>query len=146
MYPEPKKSKKRVLILVVAAVVVGVVIASLLIGGGSDPARQASDTFVKEVANGQADESYNLFSSNNKAFTSLNAWKVTVSKLHANYKEKPSYSTSVLEKNPGKIEVRQYKYGVSGNDGNYVLTVFMTNSDGPWQVLQFNSTKEAATK
>ncbi len=151
MYPDPAKKRKRLAVIVVAMVLLGMMIAGVIIFGPnrdkSSGAKRVSDKFVEEVVAGQADDSYQMFSAASKNYTTADTWKQTVSRIKSHYKGEASAVETAQPESTEKSEVRHYNYRIAATDGgNYVLTVFVTNSDGPWQVLQFNSAKESTTK
>lgn len=132
-------------------VLLGIMIAGVIIFGPkkdeSSKAKRVSDNFVKEVVAGQADESYKLFSTDSKGFTTPDTWRATVARIKSNYKGEATTVETTQPESTTKPETHQFKYTVAATDGgNYVLSVMMTDSDGQWQVLQFNSAKESTTK
>ncbi len=151
MNPYPAKGRKRLIVIVAAIVILGLMLAGIFLFGpkskGSGGAKRVSDTFIKEIVAGQADESYQLFSSSSKAYTTSDSWKATVSRLKTSFTGDAADIETVQPKTTEKIEVHTFKYRITGTDnGNYILSVYITNADGPWHVLQFNSTKETTVK
>jgi uncharacterized protein (UPF0333 family) len=137
---------KRLLIIAVILTVIIIGVFSVLNyreKQASSPENR-SKAFIQAVVKGEADVSYDMFATANKTYTPLNSWKLTVARITKYYQGDPQPVATTNDKVASSNGVRQFRYRIAGKDGTYILTVFMTNSDGQWRVLQFNSAREKA--
>lgn len=120
---------------IVALVIVFVGIAALQEQSHQNQRKKLANTFVQDVLAGNADDSYNLFSTSAQNTQTTDDWNAQVSKLSSFFKGKSPH----LDKINTTQNSTEVDYSITGKDGNYIFTVTLVTSKAGLQVQSFTS-------
>ncbi len=138
----PKKGRSK-LWKVLGGVAVFVVVLILVVNWASQGALKASDQFIADLQDLNADSSYDLFSIKAKSAVSPVQWNTAVKQAGPILSGKPKVTHKEVSTSTEKGSEATISYEIIGSDNIvYSIAVSLVKENDTWKVLDFGSKRK----
>lgn len=126
---------------IVAAAVVVFVVLFIVINMATSGVAKASNEFLKDLQNKNADAAYSLLTKETTAATDKDQFKKLVDQVGPILNTKTNMTSKEVNAETGQAGSGKVVYEIKGTDGvTYVVTINLQKEDGKWKVLNYEST------
>lgn len=133
------KMWQRVLLVLAAVAVVVVIIANL----ATSPSAKVSDDFLNSIQANDSDTAYAMLTTDAKGTISNADFKTVINQIGPILNTQEKTITKSVQAQTGSQPTAQVIYEIAGTDGvTYTFTVNLTEENGQWKVLNFESVKK----